>query len=308
MRVVRGRRRRGCGGAQPNRRPRPGDRLSGRLATATVRSCLIPRRIRAGPAALRRDRAKPRARPRARRHRRGRPRRDPRAVVLGLRVLVARRGGRARRGRDDRPDRARARRRGAAREAPLRGRLPRAPARAASTTARCWSGPAGVKAVYRKLHLFEREQEWFAPGNLPLAVHRVGRARVGMLICFDWRFPEAARVLALQGADVIAHPSNLVFENAQEAMRDARVREPRLHRDREPHRHREPPRRARAVHRPQPDRGPERRGGGARRPARRGGEGGAAAISRCARQGAHAATHLLTSRRPEFYREIIKRG
>ncbi len=80
-------------------------------------------------------------------------------------------------------------------------------------------GPRGVKAVYRKLHLFEREQSWFSPGNLPLAVHRVGPARVGILICFDWRFPEAARVLALQGADVIAHPSNLVFPNAQEAMR-----------------------------------------------------------------------------------------
>jgi predicted amidohydrolase len=79
-------------------------------------------------------------------------------------------------------------------------------------------GPGGVKAVYRKLHLFEREQEWFERGNLPLEVHRVGPARVGMLICYDWRFPEASRVLALQGADVIAHPSNLVFPNAQDAM------------------------------------------------------------------------------------------
>lgn len=80
-------------------------------------------------------------------------------------------------------------------------------------------GASGVKAVYRKLHLFEREQEWFSPGDLPLETQRVGPARVGMLICFDWRFPEAARVLALQGADLIAHPSNLVFPNAQEAMR-----------------------------------------------------------------------------------------
>ena len=79
-------------------------------------------------------------------------------------------------------------------------------------------GPSGVKAVYRKLHLFEREQEWFSPGDLPLAVHRVGPARVGLLICFDWRFPEAARALALLRADVIAHPSNLVFPNAQAAM------------------------------------------------------------------------------------------
>jgi predicted amidohydrolase len=79
-------------------------------------------------------------------------------------------------------------------------------------------GPSGVRAVYRKLHLFEREQEWFEPGNLPLAVTRVGPARVGILICFDWRFPEAARALALAGADVIAHPSNLVFPDAQRIM------------------------------------------------------------------------------------------
>ncbi len=81
------------------------------------------------------------------------------------------------------------------------------------------AGPSGVKTVYRKLHLFEREREWFSPGNLPLEVHRVGAARVGLMICFDWRFPEVARVLALEGADVLAHPSNLVFANAQEAMR-----------------------------------------------------------------------------------------
>ncbi len=79
-------------------------------------------------------------------------------------------------------------------------------------------GPAGVRGVYRKLHLFEREQQWFTPGNLPLAVERVGPARVGLLICFDWRFPETARTLALLGADVIAHPSNLVFPEAQRAM------------------------------------------------------------------------------------------
>ena len=79
-------------------------------------------------------------------------------------------------------------------------------------------GPAGIKAVYRKLHLFEREQVWFEPGNIRLAVQRVGPAKVGLLICFDWRFPEASRALALLGADVIAHPSNLVFKNAQRIM------------------------------------------------------------------------------------------
>ncbi len=79
-------------------------------------------------------------------------------------------------------------------------------------------GPKGIVSVYRKLHLFEREQEWFRPGDRDLSVHKVGPARIGMIICYDWRFPETARVLALKGADVIAHPSNLVFANAQQAM------------------------------------------------------------------------------------------
>ena len=79
-------------------------------------------------------------------------------------------------------------------------------------------GPGGVRTVYRKLHLFEREQVWFSPGDVELSVQRVGPARVGLMICFDWRFPEVPRVLALLGADVLAHPSNLVFPQAQEAM------------------------------------------------------------------------------------------
>ena len=79
-------------------------------------------------------------------------------------------------------------------------------------------GPSGVRTVYRKLHLFEREGEWFERGDLPLSVHTVGAAKVGLMICYDWRFPEVARVLSLQGADVIAHPSNLVFPGAQDAM------------------------------------------------------------------------------------------
>jgi predicted amidohydrolase len=81
--------------------------------------------------------------------------------------------------------------------------------------------PSGrVIDVYRKLHLFDAEKKWFAPGDRLPRVTRVGRARVGMLVCYDWRFPEIARVLALAGADLIAHPSNLVVPAlAQQAMR-----------------------------------------------------------------------------------------
>jgi len=64
---------------------------------------------------------------------------------------------------------------------------------------------------YRKLHLFGFERECFDPGNRPLTVVEHGGLRVGTMVCFDWIFPEVSRTLALAGADVIAHPSNLVL-------------------------------------------------------------------------------------------------
>lgn len=72
---------------------------------------------------------------------------------------------------------------------------------------------------YRKIHLFGFESETFTPGDGPLPVLEHRGLRVGVMICFDWMFPEAARVLALAGADVIAHPSNLVLQWCQRAMR-----------------------------------------------------------------------------------------
>ena len=80
------------------------------------------------------------------------------------------------------------------------------------------AGSKGVIGKYRKIHLFDREIERFDPGNLPLQVFDIGMARVGVMICFDWRFPEAARTLMLMGAQIIAHPSNLVMPYAQAAM------------------------------------------------------------------------------------------
>lgn len=80
-------------------------------------------------------------------------------------------------------------------------------------------GPGGVIGVYRKLHLFLNEFDYFRPGNLGLPVFDIGPAKVGILICFDWIFPEAWRVLGLEGADIICHPSNLVLPSlAQRAV------------------------------------------------------------------------------------------
>jgi 5-aminopentanamidase len=79
--------------------------------------------------------------------------------------------------------------------------------------------PSGGAATYRKIHLFYKEKLLFAPGNRPFSVANIGGARVGVMICFDHLFPESARSLALQGADIIAHPANLVLPDlAQKTM------------------------------------------------------------------------------------------
>jgi N-carbamoylputrescine amidase len=70
-------------------------------------------------------------------------------------------------------------------------------------------GPHGHIATYRKLHLFNNEKSWFAPGG-ELPVVDLPFGRVGMVICFDLWFPEAVRALALAGAEVVAVPTNWV--------------------------------------------------------------------------------------------------
>lgn len=79
-------------------------------------------------------------------------------------------------------------------------------------------GPKGVEHVYRKLHLFNEEKNIFDQGDIPLSIQTVRGVKIGLMVCFDWAFPEVARSLTLQGAEVICHPSNLVLTFCQEAM------------------------------------------------------------------------------------------
>ncbi|BAA29733.1 nitrilase [Pyrococcus horikoshii] len=79
-------------------------------------------------------------------------------------------------------------------------------------------GPRGYIGKYRKIHLFYREKVFFEPGDLGFKVFDIGFAKVGVMICFDWFFPESARTLALKGAEIIAHPANLVMPYAPRAM------------------------------------------------------------------------------------------
>lgn len=71
-------------------------------------------------------------------------------------------------------------------------------------------GPGGLAGCYRKQHLPRLGADLFVDGGDGVAprVHDLGAFRVGMMICFDLRFPECARELALGGADVIAMPTN----------------------------------------------------------------------------------------------------
>ena len=70
-------------------------------------------------------------------------------------------------------------------------------------------GPQGVVGSYRKVHLpFLGVDRFTTPGDRPFAVHIAGGIRIGMNICYDGSFPEAARVMTLEGADLIVLPTN----------------------------------------------------------------------------------------------------
>lgn len=89
-------------------------------------------------------------------------------------------------------------------------------------------GPDGLEHTYRKLHLFNEEKNIFDEGDTPLEVQEVRGAKIGIMVCFDWAFPEVTRTLTLQGAEIICHPSNLVLSFCQETMK-ARCLENRVY-------------------------------------------------------------------------------
>jgi predicted amidohydrolase len=63
-----------------------------------------------------------------------------------------------------------------------------------------------VHGVYRKVHLWAKERNYFTPGNeFPVFNTRLGK--VGLGICYDLEFPEPARIMALAGAEIIVYSS-----------------------------------------------------------------------------------------------------
>lgn len=77
----------------------------------------------------------------------------------------------------------------------------------------------GIAGKYRKIQLFMNEKDYFTPGDARPELYDVKGIKIGILICFDWLFPELWTGLAAKGVDIICHPSNLVLPgNAQKAI------------------------------------------------------------------------------------------
>lgn len=70
-------------------------------------------------------------------------------------------------------------------------------------------GPDGFIGSYRKSHIACIGADCFTtPGNDEYVVYETPIGRIGIQVCYDWRFPEITRVLALHGADIVVHPTN----------------------------------------------------------------------------------------------------
>lgn len=82
---------------------------------------------------------------------------------------------------------------------------------------------SGVRAVYRKVHLWDREKEVFRPGDAHPPVVETPHGRIGVMICFDMEFPEWTRIAALAGADLLAVPTNWPLLPRPEGERVAEV-------------------------------------------------------------------------------------
>jgi len=72
-------------------------------------------------------------------------------------------------------------------------------------------GTGDLVGVYRKQHIPDDpqyfEKFYFAPGDLGYVVFETEFARIGVLICWDQWYPEAARLIALQGAEIVFFPT-----------------------------------------------------------------------------------------------------
>jgi predicted amidohydrolase len=81
----------------------------------------------------------------------------------------------------------------------------------------------GLRACYRKAHLWDREKLVFEPGSAPPPVLDTVHGRIGLMICYDVEFPEWVRLPALAGAELLLVPLNWPHYDAPAGERPAEV-------------------------------------------------------------------------------------
>ena len=80
--------------------------------------------------------------------------------------------------------------------------------------------------LYRKMHIPDDplfyEKFYFAPGDLGFRSWQTRYAKIGVLICWDQWYPEAARLTALQGAEILFYPTAIGWHPSEKALHGAR--------------------------------------------------------------------------------------
>lgn len=86
-----------------------------------------------------------------------------------------------------------------------------------------------IAGKYRKMHIPDDpayyEKFYFTPGDLGFKPIDTSLGRLGVLVCWDQWYPEAARMMALQGADLLIYPTAIGYESSDAAEEQQRQRE-----------------------------------------------------------------------------------
>ena len=99
----------------------------------------------------------------------------------------------------------------------------------AHNTAAVIDADGSLAGVYRKMHIPDDpgyyEKYYFTPGDLGFRAIDTSAGRIGVLICWDQWFPEAARLMALAGAEVILYPTAIGWHPAEKQSEGAAQRD-----------------------------------------------------------------------------------
>ena len=96
-------------------------------------------------------------------------------------------------------------------------------------TAVVFEKDGSIAGIYRKMHIPDDpayyEKFYFTPGDLGFEPINTSVGRLGVLVCWDQWYPEAARLMALKGAEILIYPTAIGWESSDTPQEQARQRE-----------------------------------------------------------------------------------